>query len=299
MNKKHLERDLDLAVGGFCRAKNATCVLRDVCALGLGGEHALHTMASDDDGTSTEYHQLGEATALKPLTPPAPPPPQTWWLVPFILLTAAGGHASGHALMPAAPAMEKAGMSAIQYSLLTLVPIAGEVVMPVLWGRFYGRRPRSALCYAPLGLLSGQLAAAAALAVRERAGGDFDARSIVLVISGLSLYLLSKGGLTVMQHAAMALALHAAAYLEPSRAHASIASCTRAAPLTHHTFRHCTAAQAALARGGPLPAGRHDALHRRRRQLQRAAHPQRAWPARRRTRAARAWCARPSWVGAG
>ena len=270
----------------------------DVCALGLGGQHALHTMASDDDGTSTEYHQLGEATALKPLTPPAPPP-QTWWLVPFILLTAAGGHASGHALMPAAPAMEKAGMTAIQYSLLTLVPIAGEVVMPVLWGRFYGRRPRSALCYAPLGLLSGQLAAAAALAVRERAGGDFDARSIVLVISGLSLYLLSKGGLTVMQHAAMALALHAAAYLEQSRTHASIGSCTRAAPLTHHTFRHRTAAQAALARGGPLPAGRHDALHRRRRQLQRAAHPQRAWPARRRTRAARAWCARPSWVGAG
>ena len=195
------------------------------------GEHALHTMASDDDGdgTSTEYDQFREATALKPLTPPAPPPPQTWWLVPFILLTAAGGHASGHALMPAAPAMEKAGMSAIQYSLLTLVPIAGEVVMPVLWGRFYGRRPRSALCYAPLGLLSGQLAAAAALAVRERAGGDFDARSIVLVISGLSLYLLSKGGLTVMQHAAMALALHATAYFEPSRTHASSASCTRAA----------------------------------------------------------------------
>jgi hypothetical protein len=198
-------------------------------------------MASDDDGgsdgTSTEYDQFTEATALKPLTPPSPPS-QKWWLVPFILLTAAGGHASGHALMPAAPAMEKAGMSAIQYSLLTLVPIAGEVVMPVLWGRFYGRQPRRALCCAPLGLLSGQLAAAAALAVRERAGGDFDARSIVLVISGLSLYLLSKGGLTVMQHAAMALALHAAAYLEPSRTHASIASCTRAAPLTHHTFRH-------------------------------------------------------------
>ena len=168
-------------------------------------------MASDDDGgasdgTITEYGQFREATAHKPLTPPAPQP-QTWWLVPFILLTAAGGHASGHALMPAAPAMEKAGMSAIQYSLLTLVPIAGEVVMPVLWGRFYGRRPRSALCIAPLGLLSGQLAAAAALTLRERAGGDFDARSIALVISGLSLCLLSKGGLTVMQHAAMALAM--------------------------------------------------------------------------------------------
>ena len=178
-------------------------------------------MASDDDGgasdgTITEYGQFREATAHKPLTPPAPQP-QTWWLVPFILLTAAGGHASGHALMPAAPAMEKAGMPAIQYSLLTLVPIAGEVVMPVLWGRFYGRRPRSALCIAPLGLLSGQMAAAAALALRERAGGDFDARSIALVISGLSLYLLSKGGLTVMQHAAMALALHAAADLEPPR----------------------------------------------------------------------------------
>ena len=197
-------------------------------------------MASDDDGgasdgTITEYGQFREATAHKPLTPPAPQP-QTWWLVPFILLTAAGGHASGHALMPAAPAMEKAGMSAIQYSLLTLVPIAGEVVMPVLWGRFYGRRPRSALCIAPLGLLSGQLAAAAALTLRERAGGDFDARSIALVISGLSLYLLSKGGLTVMQHAAMALALHAAADLEPPRTHTSIASCTRAAPLTRRTF---------------------------------------------------------------
>lgn len=200
-------------------------------------------MASDDDGGAsdgriTEYDQFREATAHKPLTPPAPQP-QTWWLVPFILLTAAGGHASGHALMPAAPAMEKAGMSAIQYSLLTLVPIAGEVVMPVLWGRFFGRRPRSALCYAPLGLLSGQLAAAAALALRERAGGDFDARSIALVISGLSLYLLSKGGLTVMQHATMALALHAAAdrttsnHLERTP---RSPGCTRAAPLTCRTF---------------------------------------------------------------
>ena len=183
-------------------------------------------MASDDDGgasdgTITEYGQFREATAHKPLTPPAPQP-QTWWLVPFILLTAAGGHASAHALMPAAPAMEKAGMSAIEYSLLTLVPIAGEVVMPVLWGRFYGRRPRSALCIAPLALLAGQLAAAAALALRERAGGDFDARSIALVISGLSLYLLSKGGLTVMQHAVMALALHAAADLEPPRSPAHL-----------------------------------------------------------------------------
>ena len=65
-------------------------------------------MASDDDGGAsdgriTEYDQFREATAHKPLTPPAPQP-QTWWLVPFILLTAAGGHASGHALMPAAPA---------------------------------------------------------------------------------------------------------------------------------------------------------------------------------------------------
>ena len=257
-------------------------------------------MASDDDGgasdgTITEYGQFREATAHKPLTPPAPQP-QTWWLVPFILLTAAGGHASGHALMPAAPAMEKAGMSAIQYSLLTLVPIAGEVVMPVLWGRFYGRRPRSALCIAPLGLLSGQLAAAAALTLRERAGGDFDARSIALVISGLSLYLLSKGGLTVMQHAAMALALHAAADLEPPRTHTSNASTPRS-PAAHALRRSRvarSAAQAALARGGPLLAGGHDALHRRSRQLQRAAHPQRARLPRRRSRSARAGCAWPS-----
>ena len=261
-------------------------------------------MASDDDGgasdgTITEYGQFREATAHKPLTPPAPQP-QTWWLVPFILLTAAGGHASGHALMPAAPAMEKAGMSAIQYSLLTLVPIAGEVVMPVLWGRFYGRRPRSALCIAPLGLLSGQLAAAAALTLRERAGGDFDARSIALVISGLSLYLLSKGGLTVMQHAVMALALHAAADLEPPRttsnAHLDRQLHTRS-PAAHALRRSRvarSAAQAALARGGPVLAGGHDALHRRRRQLQRAAHPQRARLPRRRPRAARAGLARPS-----
>ena len=226
----------------------------------------LHTMASDDedgdasDGTSANYVQFREATA--PI-----PPPQTWWLVPFVLLTAAGGHASGHALMPAAPSLEKAGMSAIQYSLLTLVPIAGEVVMPVLWGRFFGRRPRSALCYAPLGLLSGQLAAAAALAVRERAGGDFDARSIVLVVSGLSFYLLSKGGLTVMQHAVMALVLHAAAHLERTlRTH------TSNAPLERTPGAH------------PGSAPRERTLHTRC-----AAHASRVSPPRRCAGRARSW----------
>ena len=137
------------------------------------------------------------------------------------------------------PPSAVSGLTPIQYSLLSLVPAAGQCIVPALWGSYFARQPRHALCAAPLGLLLGLLVMAAGLAVKRAAGDNFDPFTITLVVAGVCASVLCKAGLQVLQHASVALVLPRALVLGLCLQAAPRGPRTRAAPRPPQSCADC------------------------------------------------------------
>ena len=68
-----------------------------------------------------------------------------WRLVPLVLLLGLGSHCIAHALVPSEPALARLGLTPLLYGILTVLPKAGSVFTPALWGHVFARSPRLAL----------------------------------------------------------------------------------------------------------------------------------------------------------
>lgn len=136
---------------------------------------------------------------------PAPGPPRPrWHLVPLVLLLGFGEHCIAHALMPTEPALAQLGLSPMLYGLLTVMPKAGSIFTPALWGAVFTRRPRLALALAPSLLVISQVLLVGGLIAFKHASLWTAGVTITL---GFILSSLSKAGVAVLQHACLALLL--------------------------------------------------------------------------------------------
>jgi len=125
--------------------------------------------------------------------------------VPFILLLGLGGHASKNALAPAEPALHDMGLSPIAYAVLAASPIFGAIAMPPIWGAWFAQRERLVLLLVPLGVLVGQTLITIGMALNERHAPLL--LVAVVMIVGFVIYSLSRAGVGVIQHSALARAL--------------------------------------------------------------------------------------------
>ena len=172
---------------------------------GTSPPRAKHELSSPSDATdyvAIEDEGSSSSLRLEPLEPLG-----RWCLTLLVLLFAVGAHASGHALMPLAPALEHAGVSPMAYALMTLVPTVGQIVLPAVWGATFSQFPRATMVLAPTGLMLGQMLMAAGLWRRQESDGEWGASTVTLLGIGTLIYSACRAGIGVLQHTAMALVL--------------------------------------------------------------------------------------------
>ena len=121
-----------------------------------------------------------------------------------MLLLGLGSHCIAHALVPSEPALARLGLTPLLYGILTVLPKAGSVFTPALWGHVFARSPRLALACAPLMLAAAQALLTAGLFAYER---DLPWVASPALLLGFVLSAASKAGVAVLQHACLALAL--------------------------------------------------------------------------------------------
>eukprot|EP00931_Biecheleriopsis_adriatica_P046075 TRINITY_DN2643_c0_g1_i2.p1 TRINITY_DN2643_c0_g1~~TRINITY_DN2643_c0_g1_i2.p1 ORF type:complete len:450 (-),score=60.23 TRINITY_DN2643_c0_g1_i2:116-1465(-) len=125
--------------------------------------------------------------------------------IPLILLLGLGSHASKNALAPVEPALRALGLSPLGYAFIAAAPVLGAIVMPIIWGSWFARYERWVLVIVPSGIFMGQLCLSAGLLLRV-----YDS-SVALVgpilALGFTLFSLSRAGMGVAQHSALAQAL--------------------------------------------------------------------------------------------
>ena len=131
-------------------------------------------------------------------------PRRSWHLVPLILLVGFGEHCITHALMPTEPALHQIGLSPFLYGVISVLPKLGSIFTPALWGHFFSLRPRIALGLAPSLLVFAQLLLVFGL-ISVQSGYPWVAASTLAL--GFILSALSKAGVSVLQHACLALVL--------------------------------------------------------------------------------------------
>ena len=155
-------------------------------------------------GHVTGYILYTAAEEGIPLPPPKKKP--AWALVPLILMIGLGSHATNHALTPVQPELEALGLSPIVYAMVTFAPQLGHLLLPTLWAVAYGRRPRLALASAPFMLLLGTASLAVGLALHRTCGDNavLATCSLFLMGLGLVLYMVSRAGISVLQHCTLA-----------------------------------------------------------------------------------------------
>eukprot|EP00930_Biecheleria_cincta_P035559 TRINITY_DN24453_c0_g1_i1.p1 TRINITY_DN24453_c0_g1~~TRINITY_DN24453_c0_g1_i1.p1 ORF type:complete len:517 (+),score=65.92 TRINITY_DN24453_c0_g1_i1:87-1553(+) len=122
--------------------------------------------------------------------------------VPLVVLLGLGAHVSKNALAPAEPVLEQLGMSPIEYSVISSMSVLGAIVTPVFWGLAFQRCERIVLILVPAGILFGQLIILGGLVLHGRDDSVELARWILLL--GLVVLSLSRGGGEVVQHTVLA-----------------------------------------------------------------------------------------------
>lgn len=125
-----------------------------------------------------------------------------WRQVPVVLLFGVSAHAAKNALAPAQPALSQMGMSPILYSIIAASPMLGSVVLPALWGSWYGKHEKLILVIVPFGEFVGQLVIVGGLACFNRDESSTAAK--VLISFGFTLFSAFHAGAGVVQHTVLA-----------------------------------------------------------------------------------------------
>lgn len=141
---------------------------------------------------------------------------------------------SKNALAPAEPVLEQLGMSPLEYSVISSMPVLGGIVTPIFWGLAFQRCERIVLILVPAGILIGQIIILGGLVLHGR--GDSLGLARWLLLLGLVVLSLSRGGGEVVQHTVLARLLPQAESLVPSFVvlifftHLTVAACNWVVP---------------------------------------------------------------------
>ncbi|CAE8590887.1 unnamed protein product, partial [Polarella glacialis] len=98
--------------------------------------------------------------------------------------------------------LEAKGLSPLLYSLVAASPMLGAIVAPSLWGMAYARNPRLVQVLVPLGDFCGQAILAASFALLAADADEALVKAVLCI--GLLVFSLSRAGVGVVQHAAIA-----------------------------------------------------------------------------------------------
>mmetsp|Transcript_54297 Transcript_54297/g.151120 ORF Transcript_54297/g.151120 Transcript_54297/m.151120 type:complete len:514 (-) Transcript_54297:17-1558(-) len=125
------------------------------------------------------------------------------WDVFLVVALGVSAHATKHAIAPAQPAMEDAGLSPVLYAAIAASPLVGSILLPVFWGVAYERYKARALTTVPSGEFLGQLAITSGIGLLGL-GSIAATQAKVLLVVGLTVFSCFHGGVAVVQHTALA-----------------------------------------------------------------------------------------------